>query len=138
MRQIATVLLTVGLCSGTVLQAQDADTLPDYGALFYEQRCASCHGMAGLGDGPMTEILSVVVPDLTTLSATNDGAFPMLHVIRVIDGRSGLRGHDAPMPVYGDILRRELNPGYGWFGLAEGLVRGRTLAIAEYVETLQD
>ena len=125
-------------CLGTTLSAEDAGEDQDYGEFFYQQRCSTCHGMSGKGDGPMTEILSVTVPDLTGLSAANDGEFPMLEVIRIIDGRSGLRGHDVPMPVYGALSRGELHPAYGQFGLAEGLIRGRTLAIAEYVESLQE
>ena len=70
----------------------------------YMNACASCHGPAGLGNGPMAEFMSVKVPDLTQLSAQNDGVFPMLDVIQIVDGRTGVRGHGSEMPVYGDFF----------------------------------
>jgi hypothetical protein len=120
------------LAAAGVAQAQDADP----GAEAFGTYCATCHGMDGLGDGAMTEIMSVTVPDLTQMTARNDGVFPMLDVIHIIDGRTGLRGHGGPMPVYGALFDDELAyPGpYG----APLYTRGKILSIAYYLEGLQN
>ena len=110
----------------------------NWGEHYYTQYCATCHGAGAKGDGPLTELLTVVVPDLTGLSAANDGEFPLLRVIHIIDGRSGLRAHEGPMPVYGAEFRSELQPELGISGAVEPLIRGRVLSIAEYVASLQE
>lgn len=108
----------------------------DLGREMYLQYCATCHGADGKGAGPLAELLTTTPSDLTTLSAENDGAFPMLEVIHVIDGRTGLRAHGGPMPVYGALLDAEMrNPGpYG----AVAVTRGRILSLAYYLESLQE
>ncbi|MGC9420488.1 MAG: c-type cytochrome, partial [Rhodovulum sp.] len=102
----------------------------------YIQACAACHGESGVGDGPLAELMTVPMPNLTQLSATNDGAFPMLAVIQIIDGRTGVRGHGYPMPVWGDRFKAEAESSRGEYG-AELMVRGRVLAIAQYLESVQ-
>lgn len=83
----------------------------------------------------MTEIMRAEVPDLTQLSALNGGVFPMLEVIHIIDGRTGLRGHGGPMPVYGALFDQTLTAG----GYAAPLeTRGIILSIAYYIEALQN
>ena len=105
----------------------------------YMNSCAVCHGADGSGSGPMSAVLSVVAPPLTGLSAANDGAFPMLEVIQVIDGRSGVRGHgtDAGMPVWGAAYKAPLAGEIGVYG-AEVAVRGRILSLAYYLESIQE
>ena len=101
----------------------------------YMNACASCHGESGKGDGHLAGFLSVDLPDLTMLAQRNDGMFPMLNVIHIIDGRSGMRGHGGDMPVWGDRFSMKIeNPGpYG----AEVIIRGRTLSLAYYLESIQ-
>jgi hypothetical protein len=106
------------------------------GETSYQQYCATCHGMSGTGNGPMGEILTVPVPDLTQLSAANDGKFPMLDVIHIIDGRTGLRGHGGPMPVYGAVFDDEADPA-GPYGVPV-VTRGRILSLAYYLESMQE
>jgi len=106
------------------------------GAAAYGQYCASCHGVDGLGDGPMSELMSVEVPDLTQMRALNNGAFPMLEVIHIIDGRTGLRGHGGPMPVWGALFD-DLQDGAGRYG-APLETRGLILSIAYHIEALQN
>ena len=67
-----------------------------------------------------------MVPDLTQLAANNDGEFPMLQAIHVIDGRTGLRAHGGPMPVYGALFTEESGSGtkYG----DDLFTRGKVLA----------
>lgn len=103
----------------------------------YMQACASCHGESGIGDGPLAELMTVPVPDLTTITQQNDGVFPMLEVIQVIDGRSGIRGHGYPMPVWGDRFDAEVGDSAGPYG-SELVIRGRVLALATYLESIQE
>ncbi len=66
--------------------------------------CSSCHGEVARGDGPMAEILTVPVPDLTMLRINGDGTFPMERVLRQIDGRDPELVHSGVMPAFGMLL----------------------------------
>lgn len=111
--------------------AQDIDVGQDS----YQQYCATCHGPGGDGGGPMADMMTAKVPDLTTLSARNDGAFPMLDVIHIIDGRTGLRAHGGPMPVYGAIFKQQMASAAPYGDVL--FARGQILSLAYYLETLQ-
>ena len=99
--------------------------------------CAGCHGESGMGQGPLAELLNIAVPDLTHLSARNDGKFPMLEVIHTIDGRTSLQAHGGPMPIWGSIFKTHALGESGVYGGAEAITRGRILSIAYYLESIQ-
>lgn len=80
--------------------AQDAAI----GAQAFRDHCATCHGLSGRGDGPMTSILTIAPPDLTALTQGNGGTFPLDATVRRIDGRDEVIAHGGPMPVFGLIL----------------------------------
>ena len=80
--------------------AQDAEV----GRVLYEKHCATCHGLDATGGGPMAGVLTIQPVDLTVLAAQNGGDFPLLRVVRRIDGRDPLVSHGSPMPVYGDFF----------------------------------
>ena len=88
------------------------DTKPDPGAvangrIIYVRYCVSCHGKAGLGDGPLANDLRVSVPDLTTLAARSQGQYPYERVVRIIGSGEELKGHGTPdMPAWGDAFKR--------------------------------
>lgn len=103
----------------------------------FQTACAVCHGSSGQGDGEFADVLTVRPPDLTTLSARNDGVFPYLRVFQVVDGRTTIRAHGTPvMPIWGDHFTREIGESAGKFG-TELLVRARIVALVDYVESLQ-
>lgn len=81
--------------------AQDAEE----GAALFQWHCASCHGAAGDGAGPMAPVLLVQPTDLTRLSDTSGGQFPLLRVARRIDGSDPLVSHGSDMPVYGPMFQ---------------------------------
>jgi hypothetical protein len=54
--------------------------------------------------GPMQPVLVVPPTDLTRLNAGNDGEFPLVRVIKRIDGRDPLVSHGSQMPIYGDYF----------------------------------
>ena len=130
MRFITCCLALAGAMTMTPAIAQNADI----GKQLYGQYCASCHGEGGSGDGPMAEYLTVKPSDLTGLAAANDGKYPMLDVIHIIDGRTGVRAHGGPMPVFGEVFTE----GSGTGSYADVLAtRGRVLSLATYIESLQ-
>jgi mono/diheme cytochrome c family protein len=64
--------------------------------------CASCHGPAARGDGPVARDLKIQPADLTGLARKSGGAFPYDRVYRAVDGREEVRGHGpGSMPVWG-------------------------------------
>ncbi len=92
--------LTLMMTFAAPLAAQDAQE----GEALYQFYCATCHGTAAVGNGPMSPSLVVRPADLTTLSTRNDGVFPVIRVVMRIDGRDPLVSHGSAMPVYGDFF----------------------------------
>ncbi|MDX1782496.1 MAG: c-type cytochrome [Thalassovita sp.] len=127
---LSAVVVATSICAGPVL----AEDMKDPGQVSYEQYCAACHGEYGMGQGAIADMLTAEVPDLTTLTARNDGVFPMLEVIHVIDGRTGLRAHGGPMPVFGALFSDDMDLGpYG----GPVYTRGKILSLAYYLESIQ-
>lgn len=120
-----------------LLAAATPSLADDLGMQDFMQGCAGCHGETGMGQGPLADLLTISVPDLTTLSARNDGKFPMLEVIHIIDGRTGVRAHGGVMPVWGLIFKQNAAGESGLSGGAEAIARGRVLSIAYYLESIQ-
>ncbi|SEP01031.1 Cytochrome c [Salinihabitans flavidus] len=84
------------------LPAMAEDVPP--GREIYLDHCATCHGLDHDGEGPMAGVMTVKPANLSTLTAGNDGVFPLVRVIERIDGRDPLVAHGSPMPVYGDFF----------------------------------
>jgi len=127
------LLPAVALALTLLPGASQAD---EVGETAYMQYCATCHGVEGDGLGPLAEMITEKVPGLRGLSAANDGEFPMLQVIHIIDGRTGLRGHGGPMPVYGALFDVE-GSFAGEYG-APVYTRGKMLSLAMYLEGIQN
>lgn len=130
--KILTAVLGLGMIGATSVMAQN-DKGGDLGQLSYNAYCSVCHGEMGAGAGSLSGLLNVEIADLTQLSENNHGEFPMLKVIHIIDGRSGMRGHEGPMPMFGEMFDTGQ---YGPYG-AEAIVRGQVLSIALYLESIQ-
>ena len=111
------LLLSAARVCGAALAQQPAVkkvpapyTLPTDGAKVYAAYCASCHGLKGLGDGPVAASLKIPTPDLTTLTRRNQGQFPSSRVAESIKGETSTQAHgSADMPVWGPSL-----PKHGW------------------------
>jgi len=73
------------------------------GRQVYFGHCAGCHGATGTGDGPLAELMTAPPADLTALSASNDGVFPVFRVVRQIDGRDPMLSHGGEMPLFGKL-----------------------------------
>jgi mono/diheme cytochrome c family protein len=128
-------LLTASAALGTALGLASSAFADETGQQEYIVACASCYGESAMGNGPMTRYLNIETPNLTTLAAENDGVFPLLGVIQVIDGRTGVGPHGTAMPVWGDrFMASAIADGpYA----AEIVVRGRVLSLARYLESIQ-
>jgi mono/diheme cytochrome c family protein len=137
-RMKKTILLAVALAALPLTgRAQDADI----GQTEYTNSCAQCHGAAGKGDGSMAGLLMTQPTDLTQVQKANGGVFPVKRLYGVIDGTTAVGLHGtAEMPAWG--MRYSLNapealgPLYATAD-KEAFVRGRILALVEYISTLQ-
>ena len=121
----------VGCSTGTTFTAQPEPARE--GRQTYARACASCHGPAGRGDGPVAGTLAVPVPDLTLLAAGHGGTFPRDFVIGVITGEQKIGAHGTrEMPVWGQ--RFDAEPGAA---VAVVYTRQRVEMLASYLESLQ-
>ena len=97
----ATGFLVMAWSPDQVLSAQASDL---GGASTFRLYCASCHGAAGKGDGPLASSMKIPPADLTQIAKKSGGVFPADRVSRTIDGRSPSRVHGSDMPVWGDAF----------------------------------
>lgn len=132
---MSTRLLLAVVAAFAVQSPAFADEV-DIGARLYQESCSGCHGATGMGGGELTDLLSIQPPALTGLSAAHDGVFPMLDIIHIIDGRSGMRAHGGPMPIFGSLYSASsVTAGTDYGSVIE--VRGRILSLALYLESIQ-
>ena len=124
-----------GHCQGSVLG--------QLGQHEYVNFCASCHGPAGKGDGPVAKALKRTPTDLTKLSEANKGVFPFSRTYEIIDGRVEVEAHgERDMPVWGEVYNSTWASGTAGTPpyakeLYESIARARILALIEYISTLQ-
>lgn len=82
------------------------------GGELFRTYCASCHGAAARGDGPLASSMTRKPADLTEIARRNGGVYPTEMVFRTIDGKNPVRGHGGPdMPVWGDAFARSRDGG---------------------------
>jgi mono/diheme cytochrome c family protein len=134
-----TTIFAVAMCTagaGAWAQATDADV----GRLEYEANCATCHGLSGKGDGWLKGYLTKSPSDLTTLSKRYGGAFPNQMVWEIIDGRTSadIGPHGSrDMPVWGRTFRAQAMQYPGMAAQPEWYVRGRIVALLDYLARIQ-
>lgn len=132
MRKVMSAFAAAALTLSGV--AHSADYVTMSGKDLYARFCASCHGVEGRGDGPVSGSLKVEVPDLTMVARRAGGPFPRDRIVRIIDGRHILGAHGSrTMPVWGEDLSR-LEIGNPEAERATRIVIGR---LADYVWLLQ-
>lgn len=122
-----------------VMLAGCVDAPVSMGRADYERFCVSCHGVDGRGDGLVAGGLGAAPPDLTQIAAANGGVFPLVEVMSTIDGYTRRVQHGAQlMPEFGPVIQSgdlvlvETEPG------VRTPTPERLLALARYIETLQD
>lgn len=127
------LLLGCGLAN-----AQSRAEPVDFGKREFESSCASCHGMGAKGDGPLRPYLTRSAPDLTGLAKSNGGVFPMDRLYKAIDGGTVGAHGTRDMPVWGQVYRVRAAEYYVDVNYDEqAFVRGRILALLEYINRLQ-
>jgi mono/diheme cytochrome c family protein len=120
----------------------------DPGKAEYHSSCASCHGIDGKGNGPVSADLKVPPSDLTVLARKNNGVFPFYSVYEIIDGRKAVIAHGTrDMPIWGDRYAPEPTKGLiprpsenilSLFYDPEAIVRMRILAVIDYLNRIQE
>lgn len=106
------------------------------GGDLYAGLCSSCHGEGAKGDGPASTALKKEVPDLTILSANNDGKFPFDDVENVIIGKSRIKSHGTvDMPVWGPAFEG-VRPQWKMYR-RQSMAKQRIHNLTEYISTIQ-
>jgi mono/diheme cytochrome c family protein len=105
---------------------------PVDGATIFRNNCAACHGTEGRGNGPVSKALKREVPDLTTLSQRNGGAFPVIHVRTTI-----MFGADVLLPAHGSRTMPIWGPIFHEIELDQDLGNVRLENITKYLESIQ-
>lgn len=107
------------------------------GAELFARHCASCHGAAADGAGPLAAELRTPPANLRTLAKRNNGRFDENAVLEMIDGRRTVAAHGPrDMPVWGAVFESEFEAKGESRAHYTTLLRARLLA--DYLRTLQD
>ncbi len=119
-------------------EAQQSPQAADVGLREYLANCARCHETNGKGDGHYAQFHKIRIPDLTQLSARNNGVFPAERVREIIDGTRVVILHGTPgMAVWGDKYKAmaaedcKAKPCD-----SAAFIDARILALTDYIRTL--
>ena len=132
-----TFLVTLLLASPALAQPSSSTKANERQSLYsgsdlFKTYCASCHGVAGKGDGALATQLRFPPADLTLLARRNKGKWDGDKVRRAIDGRDPVKGHGGTdMPVWGDAFKSSRE------GYSEDAVREKIQALEEHLRSLQ-
>jgi mono/diheme cytochrome c family protein len=110
-----TLFVLILISNANVVYAQSLER----GEAQYVKFCASCHGIAAKGDGPLAKSFNPPPTNLTQLAEKNGGRFPLVRVYDAIDGTAGVNAHD------------------GTYMLLPTIVADPILRVIEYLMTLQ-
>lgn len=126
------VVIVASACAALTIPLSAQTGRPPDGSYLFKTHCASCHGLSGKGDGPLSEEMRRQPSDLTEILKRHGGNFPADKVFRIIDGRQRVSGHGGPdMPVWGDVFRRSGEDGSAL------TVTQRIEALVAYLESIQ-
>lgn len=135
-KKLALSVITLALVSG-VAYAQT--TKLDLGKQEYLENCAVCHAPSGKGGGPYVDFLRKSPPDLTQLTKTNGGVFPVNRVYETIEGGNVPSHGSRDMPIWGQDYRIKAAEHYVDMPYdPEPFVRARILTLLEYINRLQE
>ncbi|HVA80204.1 MAG TPA: cytochrome c [Candidatus Binataceae bacterium] len=121
-------LLGLLLLAGTAASGRAADVA--LGRQIYLERCASCHGLSGEGDGPVAPALITPPANLRRLSERFGNPLPENQVARFIDGRAEVKAHGPrDMPVWGARFYAETRD--------ESAAQARIAELVAYLQSIQ-
>ncbi len=125
------ISVVISVCAQTTPERQPP-MRPVDGATIFRNNCAACHGLEGRGNGPVSKALKRDVPDLTTLSQRNGGAFPAIHVRTTI-----MFGVDDLLPAHGSKTMPIWGPIFHEIEFDQDLGNVRLENITQYLESIQ-
>jgi hypothetical protein len=135
-RLLVAIVLSVALQFPAFAQKAKVE---DLGKQAYEIQCSICHGMDARGNGFYTASLKVAPSDLTSLSKTNGGVFPVDRITKVIDGRTQIAAHGSrDMPIWGK--RWAMNAAEYYVDVPydqEAYIRAQALSVIDYLNRIQ-
>ena len=139
MKRFSLQAACVGACLVVAATGALAQGKVDLGKREYDANCASCHGMKGTGDGPSAQYLTRKPTDLTKMAKANGGVLPVNRLHESIDGTLAVPGHGSrEMPIWGNQYRVRAAEYYVDVPYdPEVFVRGRILALTDYISRLQ-
>lgn len=130
----AAVALAVTAAGATADVGAAASAVAQAGHDYFETYCAACHGTDAKGSGPAAAALSEPPPDLTRIAERRGGAFPMVELAALIDGRASPRAHGSrEMPVWGEQFAQEVPQE----AQQSEIVRGKVLMLLVYLQSIQ-
>lgn len=120
---------------GGIAHAQD----PSVGQEEFRNHCAACHGLTGLGDGPIGPLLKTPAPNLAMITERNGGKFPFRKIYEIIDGSSVPAAHGSrDMPLWGERYSRDAKPVTpDQAAITKEITQQRILSLVYYIGTLQ-
>lgn len=135
-RKLSLSLMALTLISG-VAYAQPGKL--DLGQQEYQENCAVCHANDGKGKGPYVDFLRKAPPDLTQLTKTNGGVFPVNRMYETIEGANVPSHGSRDMPIWGlDYRTKAAEYFFEMPYDQEPFVRARILTLIEYINRLQE
>ncbi len=101
------------------------------GSDLYKEYCAVCHGKDGKGGGPAAAALKSKPADLTQLTKTHEGKFPVGQVRKLLGGGSSTPAHGSQeMPIWGPVFR-SMSPN-------QSIATLRVDNLMHYLESIQE
>ena len=130
---LTAIVLLLGLFGATPASSQAFEEYS--GEETFYRFCASCHGEAGRGNGPVSSAIPIGVPDLTLIRKRHgDDDYAEETLRRIIDGRKAVIYHGTRyMPVWGYEFWVE----EGADVVAEQNAREMINRIVSYLESIQ-
>lgn len=133
-RAARTSWIAASCVAGSIGFAGAASAADHPGKAPFDQYCASCHGPAADGNGPVAAELKVAPADLRKLGRKYGTPLPMPKLREFVDGRTMARAHGTgDMPVWGEKLVHNVPSTVN----SEFFKRGMIIGILDYIETLQ-
>jgi mono/diheme cytochrome c family protein len=128
---LATLVFQSSPCSAQGKSDFDAASL-------FRSNCAPCHGVTGVGDGPVASALKKRPPSLPTLSKRHGGVFPEDYVYRMIDGRAEVAAHgNRVMPVWGEYFGEQHQGAKTGQPETEMATKTKIEALINYLKSIQ-
>ena len=107
MSRIGLLIIAVGLTILFVsnVAAQERQALGQSGHDIFMDRCSSCHGKDGKGNGPAARALKTAPGDLTLLTKKNRGVFAAERVRKIVGDWVDIDAHGSlEMPIWGGLF----------------------------------